>query len=312
MDSQIIPHGQPVPEGWKPLVNLQMPDGRMTTSRTEAQSQRPVPDDEVERNIRVNTARGLKPLDGIGGLGPDQPMLPNNGRVMALAGYGPSLNETWENLRTLPPHVDLWTTSGAYNFLTDRGIVPAYHTDVDPREHKTWLLRDVDPRTVFYLPSRANPGFFTKVPADQTILYHLDVKEERNIIWEVAPEAGVVPPAITAGLCAVRLGLVLGYRTFVIFGMDGSYRWEEGEPVPEMHAGGHPNGGEGFSKVAVKHPVTGEERYFVTSMLHLLAVDDYFVIAQPYPVGTFRFVGDGLLPWVEQCAREGYSASTGS
>lgn len=293
---KVLPHGEPMPEGYKPLVTLEMPDGSKTTSREAATSRRPVPDSEVERNIRMNMARGLPILRA--------DVAPHD-RTMVLACYGPSLQDTWEALLDMPANADLWTTSGAYSFLVDKGIVPDFHTDVDPREHKPWLLRDPQPHTTFYIPTRANPGFFTRLTGMKVVMYHLDVKEEKHIIWDVDENAGLVPPAISAGLCAIRLAIVLGYRKFVILGMDGSFRQIPGDRIPEMHAGAHPNGGEGFSVVEIEHPETHEKRQFVTNMLHLLAVDDYFVISRPYPVGTFQFIGDGLLPWVEQCARKG-------
>src|SRR5687767_8588182 len=67
----------------------------------------------------------------------------------AIVGYGPSLRDTWEQLRGFET---LITCSGSHKFLLERGIVPTYHVEVDPRDHKIGLLGEADPR-VTYLPA---------------------------------------------------------------------------------------------------------------------------------------------------------------
>lgn len=292
-ETKVVPYGEQVPDGWKPLVTLQLPDGRADCARNLAQSSYPLPADHIERHIRSAMALGLPEMKK-----GEEP----HDRTMVLACYGPSLLDTWPLLQNLPPDHDLWTTSGAHSFLVDQGISPKYHTDVDPREHKAWLLRDTCPTTKFYIPSRAHPGFFKKLQDRDVILYHLNVKEERHIVWDVRPKSCLVPCAITAGLCAIQLGRCLGYRKWIIYGMDGSFKSVPGDR-PEMHAGPHPNGGEGYQVVEVPPQPHPQSRQFITNMLHLLAIDDFFVIAIQYPIGSFKFVGDGLLPWVEYLSR---------
>src|SRR6185436_4802677 len=43
---------------------------------------------------------------------------------IALVSYGPSLNETWEQIRGFK---FIMTCSGAHKFLVDRGIIPTHH-----------------------------------------------------------------------------------------------------------------------------------------------------------------------------------------
>jgi hypothetical protein len=66
----------------------------------------------------------------------------------AIVGYGPSLKQTWEYLRDFDV---IFTTSGAHKFLVDRGIIPAYHVDVDPRAHKVAMLGAIR-QDVTYMP----------------------------------------------------------------------------------------------------------------------------------------------------------------
>ena len=69
---------------------------------------------------------------------------------VACVNFGPSLNDTWEKIRDFKYII---TCSGAYKFLIDRGIVPTYHLDVDPRPHKIKLIGTPNPRTEFLIAS---------------------------------------------------------------------------------------------------------------------------------------------------------------
>ena len=278
--TRLLEQGEPVPEGWQPLVNLQLPDGTMSTARAEAISKSPRTPAEIESHIRVNVKRPLPRLLG---------RAPMHGRTMVLCAYGPSLRETWRS--AVAEQGDLWTVSGAHAFLLERGVEPAFHTDVDPRPHKAHFLDGpTDIRTRYYLPSRCSPETFARVEGKDVTLYHIKCKNEKEVIDVVEPGAFLVPSAITAGLVALQLGLVLGYRKFLIYGMDGS---ADPRNTSLKHSGAHPNVTEGFESL-----VEIEGRGFATNMLMLLAVDDFFAIATQWEPGTFEFRGDGMLPWI--------------
>lgn len=61
----------------------------------------------------------------------------HDGRI-CVVGYGPTLHQTWPYLKVERRAfgAKIVTTSGAHDFLISRGIVPDYHVDIDPREHK--------------------------------------------------------------------------------------------------------------------------------------------------------------------------------
>ena len=65
---------------------------------------------------------------------------PHEGRredTVAVACFGPSLKQTWEALRG---YKYLISCSGSHKFLIERGIIPTWHVEVDPRDHKIALL----------------------------------------------------------------------------------------------------------------------------------------------------------------------------
>lgn len=279
-----------VEEAPQPFVSLVMPDGRVSYAQAEAISKTPKTPEEVAGHIITNLARPLPRLTA---------RVPAHTRPMILCGYGPSLRETWR--AAVAEDGDLWTVSGAHALLLSKGVQPMFHTDVDPRPHKAHFLDGpADTRTRYYLPSRCAPEMFDRVAGKDVTMYHIKCKDEKAVILAREPGALIIPSAITAGLVALQLGIVLGYRKFIIYGMDGS-----ADPRDEQkHGGDHPNKAEPFNSL-----VEVEGRQFATNMLMLLAVNDFFSIATDWEVGTFEFRGDGLLPWTEKVSRRQHLAA---
>jgi uncharacterized Rossmann fold enzyme len=51
---------------------------------------------------------------------------------IAVVCFGPSLVDTWEQIKGFR-HV--MSCSGSHKFLIERGIIPEFHVEVDPRAH---------------------------------------------------------------------------------------------------------------------------------------------------------------------------------
>ena len=286
-DTRLHQRSEPIPEGWKPLIDFVLPDGQHTTTYKAAEGRGARPADQIYDSIRANCARGLPELSA---------RVSPHARRMVLCCYGPSLRHTWR--LAAAEHGDLWTVSGAHHFMLSKGVRPAFHTDVDPRDHKACFVEQPTCDTThFYAPSRVSPLYLDHLLERNATLYHIKCKQEADVVRACLPDAYLVPSAITAGLCAVQLGLVLGYREFSIYGMDGSASPRDGE----KYLGPHPNEKEPFNSL-----VEIEGRKFATNMLMLLALDDYFAIASDWPMGTFTFHGDGMMQWVEKVARRAH------
>src|SRR5688500_17336336 len=56
---------------------------------------------------------------------------------IAVVGLGPSLKESWEEIKKFKY---IMSCSGCHQFLLERGIVPTWHVEVDPRPHKVGLM----------------------------------------------------------------------------------------------------------------------------------------------------------------------------
>lgn len=156
-----------------------------------------------------------------------------NPEPVAIVGYGPSLKDTWQEIKNFKVII---TTSGAHKFLIDRGIIPTYHVDVDPRAHKVALLGDIR-QDVTYMPcSTCHPNYFdTLIAAKAKIqLWHCFSTEQEAIRVLPAGEFALTG-GCDAGMRAMSVARFMGYTNHHIFGMDGCAFDDQG------HAAEHTN-----------------------------------------------------------------------
>lgn len=239
-------------------------------------------------NIRRNIARGLEKVN---------PNAAERGSdVMKLVCFGPSLEENWEHIAV--GEGDVWSLSGANRYLYARGIAPRFHLEADPRPHKARLLEGACPSTVYLIASRCHPNTFKTLSEKRVLLYHVFSDDERETLDEVANGDFRVPPAWSMGNTALNIGMLLGYKHFIIYGMDGSFT-EDGR----QHPGDHPN----ETRQLMTYTVDGE-RSFLSSPDHLIAAECFIRIMVNQPYGTFEFVGDGMIPYMYHCYTKAYRA----
>jgi hypothetical protein len=162
---------------------------------------------------------------------------PQNDWTLSIVCYGPSLLDTWQDIKR-----PIMTVSGAHDFLIERGIVPDFHVDTDPRKHKSDMLtphKDV----VYLIASACNPDIWGKIksrgrPQDDLKAYYWHaVNGQHTVDWILKHDDGslMISGGSTAGLCAIHIGGVLGITNFNIYGMDCSYK--DGARHAGLHGG---------------------------------------------------------------------------
>ena len=153
-------------------------------------------------------------------------------KTLHIACYGPSLRDTWRELGR-----PIMSMSGATKWLAERGVIPDYHVDVDPRDNK---VHDVTPPVhgvTYLIGSVCVPEYFDALANEKVILWHTvssNWDDETRWVSEHDYGALVICPGTTIGLAAIHLGGVLGFQRFEIHGMDGSFA-----PDGSRHAGPH-------------------------------------------------------------------------
>lgn len=203
---------------------------------------------------------------------------------IAIVGFGPSLKRTWEQLRDFKYII---TTSGAHKFLIEKGIIPTWHLDVDPRDHKIALLGDIHP-DVTYLPcSTCHPNYIDKLIENNAKIkiWHC-FSSESEAMRVLPPGEFALTGGCDAGMRAMSVARFMGFVHHHVFGMDGCAFDET------AHAGKHTNPLKQFFDL--EYP-KGSGRIFRTSP-HLKEVAK----TVPHEVdmlklSSVKFYGEGLV-----------------
>lgn len=165
-----------------------------------------------------------------------KPVPIEDGRSISIVCYGPSLKDTWQDIK--PPMI---TVSGSLKFMQERGITPDYHVDVDPRKHKTNHITPPVPGVHYIMATCCHPDTWDILKGQKTSIIHaFSADDTKTWVAQNDPNGILIQPGSTVGMAAIHIGGLLGYRHFEIHGMDGSIR--DGE----RHAGphyGHKQGG---------------------------------------------------------------------
>lgn len=241
-------------------------------------------------------------------------MLPRHDGRICIVGFGPSLHQTWRylNVERRAFGAKSVTVSGAHGFLIERGFVPDFHVDVDPREHKAFFTREPHADIQYWIASCCHPVLIDNLIAkgSKLALWHLlNSDEDMKISEPDGPDPGslLVCGGSGVGARAIHLFYALGYRSFSLYGMDCSFA-----ATGEQHAAHH------SGKTQKEWNVRCGERWFRSSatqvymarsimascaMLERLSAE----AGEPCIAGTsdhveFFMHGDGLL---QQMVAEG-------
>lgn len=205
------------------------------------------------------------------------------GRALSIACYGPSLKETWQALQR-----PILSMSGATRWLAERGVVPDFHVDMDPRNYKKDNIDPPVPGVHYLMASVCCPDFFRILRDQRVTLWHTfsgrgpDGRDTYDWVAEHDPGAVVVHGGSTIGLTAIHLGGLLGYRHFEIHGMDGSFA--DGARHAGAHSGKTQDDGTTWRAGGVAYR---------TSKIMANAVAETLNTAKNFPIFTV-FHGEGL------------------
>ena len=176
--------------------------------------------------------------------------------------------------------------SGAHDYVVNMGITPYAHVESDPRPHKAKLITLANPATRYYLASCCHPDVFDMVNGCPVELWHPWNSEQSDaIINEIDPTGFIVLGGSNVGLRAIALGTGLGYRKFVIFGMDCSF-----DLGGAQHAGKHSGKIQRMLKVH-----TPDKRWYWTSPSMIQGRADFFDMLPALQGCEVDLKGDGLL-----------------
>ena len=160
-----------------------------------------------------------------------QPIYELRGKPAAIVCYGPSLNETWEKVRDFEY---VFSCSGSHKFLLERGIVPNFHVEVDPRAHKVELIGPPHKDVEYLIASTCHAAVFDHLADYKVTLWHVFDNAEDGL-RTLPPGEWALTGGCGVGLRAMTIARFLGFTEQHIFGMDGNQRSNVGK-----HAAAHP------------------------------------------------------------------------
>ncbi len=200
---------------------------------------------------------------------------------VAVVCYGPSLNDTWEAVKAFRFVI---SCSGAHKFLIERGIIPTWHIDVDPREHKIALIGQPHPDVEYLIASTCHPKYFRMLVDGGFThrLWHIFDGED-EALRVLPPNEWALTGGCSVGLRALAIARFLGFTQIDVFGMDGC------EGPTGKHAAAHPN------QARQSDEVEFEGRLYRTTQGFLEAARQTAHELDDLRDVTARFHGDGLV-----------------
>jgi len=234
----------------------------------------------------------------------------HDGRVCIVA-FGPSLKHTWHTLRHERKAfgAKIVSVSGSHDFLIERGIIPDYHIEVDPREHKGFFTRNPHPDVTYWPASCCHPTLINNLVESgcKLALWHVyNSDTDRKIVDKNGPDPDgwLICGGGSVGCRAVNVMYTRGYRTFSMYGMDCSF------DEHDQHAGPH------SGKKHIEWNVRSGDRWFRSSANLVYTARGFFqnlrvlneasaANDEPFIEGTkdrveMFFNGDGLLQSMAQ------------
>lgn len=209
-----------------------------------------------------------------------QPM--DNTKTLTIACYGPSLADTYKEMK--PPILSM---SAATKWLAERGVIPDYHCDMDPRANKVADFTPIVPGVHYIMASVCHPDVWKCLFGQRVTLFHVYSSQDTyDWVAELDPGQFVLRGGSTIGLTALHLGGVMGYRHFEIHGMDGSFK---DLTRSARHAG--PHTGHKQNKDGITWDAGGKT--YATSKIMANAVAETLNSVEHFPMFCV-FHGDGL------------------
>lgn len=238
--------------------------------------------DESERtqHVRANVAKVKKRLVHV-------PMDEHNEKTAIIVCYGPSLQDTWTDLvgQLKFNGGDTFSVSGAHDFMIRREMFPTYHIECDPRPHKAENLTRPTKGVQYLIASCCHPSLVDKLlPYDLTLWHMHNGADSVAPIEELEPDQFMVHGGGNAGLRAIAVAYVMGYRNFIIYGMDYSFK-DDGQQWAGKHVG--------KKKSTIEVVCDGEK--FLTSSVNVSYCRHFLMTIENAPGAQFQLVGNGLL-----------------
>lgn len=180
------------------------------------------PDEEIERNIRINSAKDLKWLSSTSA---------HNG-VAVLVGGGGSIKDDLEKIRFRARNGTVFAMNAASQWLRSNNIEVDYQCILDAKE-ETSLLVDQGAKN-HLIGSQVHP--ITMDSIENPIVWHLEIGEIEKFLPEEKVKTGgyvLLGGGAAVGNSALCAAYAMGFREMHIFGYDSCHQDGESHAYPQ-------------------------------------------------------------------------------
>jgi len=247
---------------------------RLDVEKTEVKTAYCISNDLREDQMRVANDRiktRFQPIDTI------------QTEEIAIVCYGPSLKQTWPEVKRFKK---IMTCSGSHQFLLERGIIPTWHVDLDPREHKVKMLGQPHKDVEYLMASTCHPTMWDKLEGFNVKLWHIFNNEDNKEVPLTYPRGDwILSGGNNVGLRCMVVARLMGYTNQHIFGMDCSFPNKD----ENHHAGSHLN----TYKKYYETPYGGKTYYCEPAMVTYAR--QFFHEIKQLPDVKIALYGEGLL-----------------
>lgn len=200
----------------------------------------------------------------------------------AVVCFGPSLAETWEQIKEFKY---VFSCSGSHRFLVERGIIPTWHVEVDPRAHKVKLIGPPHADVEYLIASTCHPAVFDHLDGYNVKLWHVfDGKEDA--LRTLPHGEWALTGGCSVGLRVLTIARFFGFTDQHVFGMDGN------QGKTGKHADVHPSQAKDYALVEYP-PGSGTEWQTTTAFLEAARGTFHELNQMPDVKATFH--GEGLV-----------------
>lgn len=204
------------------------------------------------------------------------------GAANVIPYYG-KIKEMYDE-RTKPPYTDFVAINGMLDICNGFGVVPQYVVMVDPQDKHARYFKNPPKETTYLIASQCSPLVFKALKKNKVLTYHVSFNQgEQEYLDSLKKPYMLCTPGSTAGLSAITMGYIMGYRDFHMFGFDGAL-----DADGQSHAYGN--------EMKDIQEITLGGRKFMGPLWGIIQSYDFQTLCRTLPGLNIHMYGDGLLP----------------
>lgn len=190
-----------------------------------------------------------------------------NDAPLAIVGSGPSLKDTWEDLKHWPG--EIYALNAAHDFLVEKGVIPTAAIAIEGGTAICKYFENPHEEVYYLLASSCHPRLFKQLKRQKRAMFHLAMDSTLKAFDKWLNPTEALPDAeqkqrsrfvresmmisggstvLTRTLC---LASALGYRDFHFFGCDSSFF-----DADQQHSRDNDKYGPGWGTYPDKHHIT--------------------------------------------------------